>query len=82
MNLNLKYSNGLISFYMPKELTIIYRLYDLCGRMVLPAITQRAKPGVNQLKLNISSANSGLYLLVLEEKDTGKRYKKLIHSWQ
>jgi len=81
-NSNLKFSDGLVTFYMPKELTIRYRLYNLCGRTVLPAISQRVQPGVNQLKLNISSTGSGLYLFVLEEKGTGKRYEKLIHVWQ
>jgi len=80
-NLYLRYSDGLISFYIPEETTISYRLYNLCGRMVLPAVFKKFKSGINNIKFNTASVSRGLYLFVLEEKDTGKRHEKLIHIW-
>lgn len=81
-NFNLRFSDGFISCYTSKEITVSYQLYNLCGQTILPSITRRVKPGINHLKLNTASAGRGVYLFVLEEKDTGKRYEKIIHTWQ
>lgn len=78
-NANLMYSGGLISFCMPEETTIRYQLYNLCGRTVLPAVSRKVNAGINYLTLNSACAGRGIYLFVLEEKSTGKRYEKLIH---
>ena len=57
-----------LQFYLYEKEDIRIKLYDISGKLLFEDVAKNLTVGVNYMKLNLSSINSGTYNIVLETK--------------
>lgn len=80
---NAVYTEGKIAFSVENEGSVTIKLFTASGRLVIPAVTEEVKAGINYLSLNSTLTSSrGVYIFVLENMGTGVKYEKRVSIWQ
>lgn len=74
------FEKGAVSFYAESDCQVNLRIYSLSGKLVKTLISGKVNRGMNSININRSEFNTGIYMLVLDNKNV--KQKKLITIWR